>query len=72
MGTDFRNCCNLFCYFEIIRTGVLIGILLLASIYLIWQFSALIKTGAERKPYKIYSFLLDSYFLLVMILLISD
>lgn len=60
------------CYFEIIRTGVLIGILLLASIYLIWKFSALIKTGAERKPYKIYSFLLDSYFLLVMILLISD
>ncbi len=60
------------CYFEIIRSGLLIGILLLTSIFLIWKFTALIKTGAERKPYKKYSLLLDSYFLLVLVLLITD
>jgi protoheme IX farnesyltransferase len=60
------------CYFEIIRTGLLIGILLIASTILIWNFSALIKTGADKKNYKKYSLLLDSYFLLVLLLLISD
>ena len=60
------------CYFEIIRTGPLIGILFLASIFLIWKFSALIKSGADKITYKKYSILLDSYFLLVLILLISD
>jgi heme o synthase len=60
------------CYFEIIRTGALIGILLIASIFLLWKFSALIKSGVENKPYKKYSILLDSYFLLVLLLLISD
>lgn len=60
------------CYFEIIRTGALIGILLIASVFLIWKFSALIKSGVENKPYKKYSILLDSYFLLVLLLLISD
>jgi protoheme IX farnesyltransferase len=60
------------CYFEIIRTGSLIGILFLVSIFLIWKFSALIKSGADKIPYKKYSILLDSYFLLVLILLISD
>ena len=60
------------CYFEIIRTGALIGILLIASVFLIWKFSALIKSGVENKPYKKYSILLNSYFLLVLLLLISD
>jgi protoheme IX farnesyltransferase len=60
------------CYFEIIRTGALIGILLIASTFLIWEFSALIKSGVDNETYKKYSILLDSYFLLVLLLLISD
>ena len=60
------------CYFEIIRTGAVIGILLIASVFLIWKFSALIKYGADNKTYKKYSILLDSYFLLVLLLLITD
>jgi heme o synthase len=60
------------CYFEIIRTGSLIGILLIASTYLIWKFSGLIKSEADKSTYKKYSLLLDSYFLLVLLLLITD
>jgi protoheme IX farnesyltransferase len=60
------------CYFEIIKTDILIGILLAASIFLLWRFSAIIKSGADNKTYKKYSILLDSYFLLVLLLLISD
>jgi heme o synthase len=60
------------CYFEVIRTGSLIGILLIASIFLIWKFSVLLKVGADHKTYKKYSILLDSYFLLILLLLISD
>jgi heme o synthase len=60
------------CYFEVIRAGIIIVILLIASVFLIWKFSGLIKTGADEKTYKKYSILLDSYFLLILILLISD
>jgi protoheme IX farnesyltransferase len=60
------------CYFEVIRAGVIIVILLIASVFLIWKFSELIKTGADEKTYKKYSIMLNSYFLLIMILLISD
>ena len=60
------------CYFEIIRSGLVIGILLAASVFLIWKFSALVKSGALNKNYTKYSTLLDLYFLLVLILLISD
>jgi heme o synthase len=60
------------CYFEVIRAGIIIVILLAASVFLIWQFSGLIKAGADEKTYKKYSVLLDSYFLLILILLISD
>jgi heme o synthase len=60
------------CYFEVIRAGIIIVILLAASLFLIWQFSGLIKAGADEKTYKKYSVLLDSYFLLILILLISD
>jgi len=59
-------------YFEIITTGVIVGILLIASVFLIWKFSALLKPGAEVKPGKKYSILLDSYFLLILLLLIAD
>ena len=60
------------CYFEVIRSIYLIAILLAASLFLIWKFSALIKTGADGRIYKKYSILLDSYFLLVLLLLIAD
>jgi protoheme IX farnesyltransferase len=62
----------LLCHFEIIRSGILTGILLVASIFLIWKFSDLVRLQADLKDSRIYSILLDSYFLLVLILLISD
>jgi len=60
------------CYFEIIRTGAIIVILLVASAFLIWKFSGLIKTGADKITYKKYSILLNLYFFLILLLLISD
>jgi protoheme IX farnesyltransferase len=60
------------CYFEIIRTEPLIWILILASAMLIWQFSDLIRLQAKKNNYKKYSVLLDSYFFLILFLLISD
>jgi protoheme IX farnesyltransferase len=60
------------CYLEVIRTAPAIGILLIASAYLIWKFSKLIRTGATNKTYRPYFIVLDSYFLLVMVLLIVD
>ena len=60
------------CYFEVIKTGAIVGILLIASVFLIWKFSGLLNSGADGKPNKKYSILLDSYFLLILILLITD
>lgn len=60
------------CYFEIIRSRLLIGILVIASIFIIWQFSNLLKIRAKENNIRRYSILLDSYFLLVLLLLISD
>lgn len=60
------------CYFEILRSIYVIAILLTASLFLIWKFSSLLKAGADSKTYKRYSILLDSYFLLILLLLIAD
>jgi protoheme IX farnesyltransferase len=60
------------CYFEVIRTGTLIGFLVIATALLIWKFSALLKAGADNISYRKYSIYLDSYFLLVLLLLITD
>jgi len=60
------------CYFEIIQNILLIWVLLFASALLIWQFSNLIKIKDNNTENKKYSILLDSYFLLVLLLLISD
>jgi heme o synthase len=60
------------CYFEIIETRFIVGILLFASALLIWQFSKLLKTAMDENNFRKYSIFLDSYFLLVLILLISD
>jgi protoheme IX farnesyltransferase len=60
------------CYFEIIRTIPVVAILVFASILLVWKFSPLIKSDADENSYKKYSILLDSYYLLILLLLISD
>jgi protoheme IX farnesyltransferase len=60
------------CYFEVIRSRAVILILLTASAFIVWRFSALLKSGADRNTSKKYSILLDSYFLLVLLLLIAD
>jgi protoheme IX farnesyltransferase len=60
------------CYFEIIQSRFIMGILVIASAYIIWQFSGLIRPGGNNRTVKKYSILLDLYFLLVLLLLISD
>jgi protoheme IX farnesyltransferase len=60
------------CYFEIIKNGPVILVLIIASAVLIWLFSDLLKNRSAETDYKKYSRLLDSYFLLILFLLISD
>jgi protoheme IX farnesyltransferase len=60
------------CSFEIIKSKLIVGILLIASFYLILSFSSLLKNQVNASNSRKYSILLDSYFLLVLILLISD
>jgi heme o synthase len=60
------------CYFEIIHNTIIIVILVLISIYVIWQFLDLLKIRASENNYRKYSIVLDLYFLLVLLLLISD
>jgi len=59
------------CYFEIIHNTIIIVILELISIYVIWQFLDLLKIRASENNYRKYSIVLDVYFLLVLLLLIS-
>jgi protoheme IX farnesyltransferase len=60
------------CNFEIIQTGFIIVILLIASTIIVWQFSGLLKIPAKTVRSDRYSMLLNSYFLLIIILLIAD
>jgi protoheme IX farnesyltransferase len=60
------------CYFGIFKSGLTAGILILASAFLIREFWVLLRIPAEKYNYRKYSTILDSYFLLVLILLISD
>jgi protoheme IX farnesyltransferase len=60
------------CYFEIISTALIIGILIIASAFLIRDFSKLLKTQKEKSNLRKYSIILDLYYLLVLILLILD
>jgi heme o synthase len=60
------------CFFEIIQTRLIVGILLIASSYIIWKFSDMLKINVNPCNSRRYSMLLDSYFLLVLVLLISD
>jgi protoheme IX farnesyltransferase len=60
------------CYFEIIRSGLIIGILLIASSIIVWKFAGLLRISLDKNSYSRYSMLLNSYFLGILILLISD
>ena len=60
------------CYFEIVSTPIIIGILILASAFLIAEFSKLLIKTRENYKYKKYSIILDLYYLLVLMLLILD
>jgi protoheme IX farnesyltransferase len=60
------------CSFGIIKSLVIIAILLAASAGAIWKFSDMIRIPVDRNNYSKYSMILYSYFLLVIILLISD
>jgi protoheme IX farnesyltransferase len=60
------------CYFEIIHNTIIIVMLVLISIYVIWQFLDLLKIRTSENNYRKYSIVLDLYFLLVLLLLISD
>jgi heme o synthase len=60
------------CCFEIIQSPVINIILMTVSIYMIWQFIDLLRIRPETNNYRRYSIVLDSYFLLILLLLISD
>ncbi len=60
------------CFFEIIQIRILTILLLAASVFLIWKFTGLLKEYGKTRNTTRYSILLNSYFLLIMILLISD
>ena len=59
-------------YFQVIHSKIIITVLLFSSFYLIWSFRNMV-TGPEGKiQFRRNFILLNSYFLLVLILLISD
>lgn len=60
------------CYFNIIQNKIVIIILITGSLFIIWQFIDLLKTQHIKNNYRRYSISLDLYFLLVLLLLISD
>ena len=60
------------CYFEIIQNKIIIVILVVISIYVVWQFLELLKIRESGNNFRKYSIVLDLYFLLVLLLLISD
>ena len=60
------------CYFEIVRSNIIVGIILIASAIIVWQFSDLINMNENNSKLKKYSIFLDSYFLLILLLLIAD
>jgi len=60
------------CLFKIIQINLITVVLLAASIYLVWRFTDLLKDQEMYGNITKYSVLLNCYFLLIMILLISD
>jgi protoheme IX farnesyltransferase len=60
------------CYFEIVNTPLIVGIIILASVFLVAEFSKLLRVAEERHNIRKYSIILDLYYLLIIILLITD
>jgi heme o synthase len=60
------------CYFEIIKSHLIIAILVAVSIYIIWRFIDLLTIEINKNNCRKYSRELDFYFLLVLLLLITD
>lgn len=60
------------CYFNIIQNKIIILILITGSLFIIWQFIDLLKLQHHKNSLRTYSISLDLYFLLVLLLLISD
>jgi protoheme IX farnesyltransferase len=60
------------CYFEIISTIYLNVTLILATVMLLWRFSGLFGVNVNHETTGKYSRLLDLYFLLILLLLISE
>lgn len=58
--------------FDIIRMQVVTLALLTISFFLVWKFSGLLKSSDTQKNISGYSVLLNSYFLMIMVLLIAD
>jgi heme o synthase len=56
------------CYFDIIRSFFISCILFVFSLFVVWQFKGLLKTERNGE----YSMLLNLYYLIVMIFIISD
>jgi protoheme IX farnesyltransferase len=69
----FSTIAGLFlCYFEIISNFSVTMVLIIASVVLIWLFTGLLRKKTIENNYKKYSRLLDLYFLLILLLLITD
>jgi protoheme IX farnesyltransferase len=60
------------CCFEIIQSMVINIILIIVSLYILWQFIDLLEIRSVINNYRRYSIVLDVYFLLILLLLISD
>ena len=60
------------CYFEIIQSLLINSILIVVSIYMIWQFVDLLRVRPLNDNYRKYSVVLDTYLLTVLLLLILD
>jgi protoheme IX farnesyltransferase len=60
------------CSFEIIRTWQITGIIVIASAFVVWEFSDLLKVPPDTGGKNKYSLLLYAYFLLIMALLVID
>ena len=59
-------------YFEVIQSRFIVSLLLISSFYLVWSFRGM-ATGPESKiPFRKNFILLNTYFLLILLLLIAD
>jgi protoheme IX farnesyltransferase len=60
------------CYFEIVNTPLIVGIIILASAFLVVEFSKFLRVAEKGYNLRKYSIILDLYYLLLLILLILD